>query len=57
MSIETRDCKHREVLAIHVTELSSMPLMTVECVADAVIVADKARKQDLANTIDIYQSR
>ena len=32
-----------------------MPLTTTECVADAVMVADKARKHDLANAIDISE--
>ena len=50
------DCHHREVPAAHPTELSPMPLTTVECVVDVVMDADKAEKHDLANT-SIYQSR
>ena len=45
------DCRHREVLVGHTTELSPMP--SLEDAADKVVCVDKGRKQDLNDTLHI----
>ena len=56
VSLLTRDCRHREVLAAQTAELSPMPLTTAECVYDVVMDANDARKYDLVNAVDISES-